>query len=608
MNNQPRGKGFSFLSFFLGFLIGIIFLVGAVAGVAFYALNAKIDDVFGLVGVDNGKDENGDNKLINTDTENGGVETLLQLFTKVAALSGDTGNLSVGEVETLIPAVGRMVDGFHEKLNEFIQIDRTELVAVKFAEFGNYVSGKLLEIQPAALMENFGMGELMDNKILSLLFEGSEAKYVEVGAEKYPVYYDIYSLEDGNYKRKDGVVLSEKYLENAFDYKEAKRVNYYIIDETAYVTNKECTLVAPAARVALGEVYGAYTPEYATLSGNFYFKGEEKVLVTPVTLGTLSSGGLETLDDVYLTEFIGSEDELIGKIFGDVSVGDLMNGTADFGSMIDDVLLGDIIDAGDNKLLIKLSDKKISELSEAINDIVLGDVIEAGDNKLLNELSETKLSELSTAIDNLTLDKIMDISEDDKVLSLIKDATISTLPAKLNGIAVNEMFADDIYTPKDENGNTVTGNDGLPVKAVRGIAAEYNESYLYYSLTVTDDGKDVYELVKFENCELGKIPAGAFESNKYYTYGEAQGVWKILLYAENKETGVSTEKAYTINGMPNMITNVSYNMQHSTLQTLSDAGVLEFPEGSLDKTVGGKVLGKMTILQVINFVVSLPIS
>ena len=33
MNNQPRGKGFSFLSFFLGFLIGIIFLVGAVAGV-----------------------------------------------------------------------------------------------------------------------------------------------------------------------------------------------------------------------------------------------------------------------------------------------------------------------------------------------------------------------------------------------------------------------------------------------------------------------------------------------------------------------------------------------------------------------------------------------
>ena len=441
-----------------------------------------------------------------------------------------------------------------------------------------------------------------------LFRSGSEAKYVEVGAEKYPVYYDIYSLEDGNYKRKDGVVLSEKYLENAFDYKEAKRVNYYIIDETAYVTNKECTLVAPAARVALGEVYGAYTPEYATLSGNFYFKGEEKVLVTPVTLGTLSSGGLETLDDVYLTEFIGSEDELIGKIFGDVSVGDLMNGTADFGSMIDDVLLGDIIDAGDNKLLIKLSDKKISELSEAINDIVLGDVIEAGDNKLLNELSETKLSELSTAIDNLTLDKIMDISEDDKVLSLIKDATISTLPAKLNGIAVNEMFADDIYTPKDENGNTVTGDDGLPVKAVRGIAAEYNESYLYYSLTVTDDGKDVYELVKFENCELGKIPAGAFEPNKYYTYGEAQGVWKILLYAENKETGVSTEKAYTINGMPNMITNVSYNMQHSTLQTLSDAGVLEFPEGSLDKTVDGKVLGKMTILQVINFVVSLPIS
>ena len=78
-NNMPRKKGFSLLSFLLGILLGMILLIGMVGGVILYVLNGKIDDVMNMVDVPN-RDEDGNNIYINTDKDNGGVETLLQLL------------------------------------------------------------------------------------------------------------------------------------------------------------------------------------------------------------------------------------------------------------------------------------------------------------------------------------------------------------------------------------------------------------------------------------------------------------------------------------------------------------------------------------------------
>ena len=126
MNNNASGRrGFSFLSFILGILIGIILVIGSVAGAAYYVLSGKIDDVMNTVGMPN-KDEDGNNVYINTDKENGGVETLLELVTKVGELMSDTGSLSVGKVEKLVPAVSGFVDGIHETLAGFVEIDREE--------------------------------------------------------------------------------------------------------------------------------------------------------------------------------------------------------------------------------------------------------------------------------------------------------------------------------------------------------------------------------------------------------------------------------------------------------------------------------------------------
>lgn len=155
-NNQPRRKGFSFLSFFLGILLGIILIVGAVGGAVYFALSSSVDTVLSVFGVDNGKDEEGKNQVINTDKENGGVETLLELIQKVGAMASDTSNLSMGEFENLIPATKGFIDGLHETFSFYVEIEREEFVSVKFSQLGEYMSEKILDIQPALLFGQIG--------------------------------------------------------------------------------------------------------------------------------------------------------------------------------------------------------------------------------------------------------------------------------------------------------------------------------------------------------------------------------------------------------------------------------------------------------------------
>ena len=148
-----------------------------------------------MVGVDNSKDENGNQPIINTDAENGGASTFLELFAKVGAFASDFNNLSVGEVENLVPAVRGMVDGVHEAVSQYVEMDRSELTEVKFGEFGEFVQDKVLAIQPASLMDAFGMGESLNNPIFKAVFFGAEAKYVDGGESKYPVYYGRRKLQ-----------------------------------------------------------------------------------------------------------------------------------------------------------------------------------------------------------------------------------------------------------------------------------------------------------------------------------------------------------------------------------------------------------------------------
>ncbi len=365
---QPRKKGFSFLSFFLGFLFGIIFLVGSIAGVAYFALSADIDNVLGIIGVDNSKDENGEQPIINTDPENGGVGNLLELFTKFGTMFSDFDNLSVGEVETLVPAVRGMVDGVYGAVAKYIELDRSEMVGVKFADFGTFVQEKVMLIQPASLMDSFGMGESLENPVFKAVFFGAEAKYVINGEEKYPVYYDTYVLSDGAYLRSgDNSALPAEYVENLVQSGENYRLNYYFIGETCYVTDGEYTFVQPQARVANGAVYSLYSEEFSSLSGNYYVENGEKIIVTPITLGSFNNVS-ETLAGVYLDTLLteGEENELARKVLAGISLGDIMSGKLDFEATLSNLPLSDLIAVAANDGVMMNLVYKINGVSAAV--------------------------------------------------------------------------------------------------------------------------------------------------------------------------------------------------------------------------------------------------
>lgn len=812
MANTTRRKGFSILSFLLGIILGMILLVGIVAGVGYYALTTDVDSALKLAGLEN-KDENGNYIYVNTDLESGGAKSLLDLFDKVMQFTGDPENLSVGEVEKLLPAVKDMVDQLHTTINEFIPMERNELLEVKFSGLEEFVKTKVYDIQPAVLFGNLGMSGLVENKIISLVFLGSEADYVVNGGVKYPVYYDAFELVDGAYLRKDdGLPLPAEYSDNLYLKGEEYRLYYYIVDGTPYITDDGYTYYPPVAKTRFGGQYSSYTPEYAKLTGYYYMNGDERVVVTPITVGALGDGQLDMLDDIYLTELLSESNELAEKVFGEISLGNLMNEGVDFevilnglyvgdivktkvddsimanlvwkikdivaqpgedythigkytaderdvtlyinteqnasgdsiiesayyidgqnkvkvnsvtignlmdGFGVDEVLnditladfidikatdailsylgygiygikqtdgvytakyeiaeggvlreadcfietsaegenvlitscyyqedgarieipcanvqqlsdristvtkkltLGEFIGETDDPVLKKLGGYTLDNVSEAINTLTIGDVLtNADDNKLLSNLKDTPLSELPTKINTLKMSDILEIDEDNLLLSGIKDATLETLPEVINTLNINELYAKEIYkvkTGEDESGNAVYA-DGVRKQAVSVVTdpntqIAFNESYVYYTRTVADDGSEKFTLVNIPGNALGKITAQQFAAlgGEYYTYGEANGVWQILLYNEDSES------VYTVNNLAAMMDNVSKNMSHSTLRQLHEIGVLviDKPEffdnklyyldSSMRPVQSDKAVGDMELIELINFIIN----
>lgn len=364
--NTTRRKGFSFLSFFLGFIIGMIFLVGAIVGVGWFALNSDLDNVLSVFGVDNGKDEEGNNKVINTDEDNGGVKNALELVRKLMTMVSDPSDMSVGEVENLIPATSGIVDGIYSSLSEYVKLDRDELTSVKFSAFGEFVQDKVLDIQPAALLEGFGMGAVTENKIVEILLCGAEAVYAENGGEKYPVYYDIYVSSDGGYVREeDNEELPAEYHSSLVGKGGAYRLYYFeYSDGNRYVTDENGTFTAPVARVQNGLIYGIYAGECSHLSGNYYYNGEEKITVTPVTLRDFAEGGFDALKDVYLIELLNSPDALTRKVLGAISLGDILDGALDFDEVLRSLYISDLVNTSvTNDIMVSLI-YRISEIEE----------------------------------------------------------------------------------------------------------------------------------------------------------------------------------------------------------------------------------------------------
>ncbi len=609
MNNNSRRRGFSFLSFFLGILMGMILLAGIVCGTAYIALSCKVDDVFNLIGMPN-KDENGDNIYINSDKENGGVETLLELVTVLGEYAQATDTLSVGKVENLLPAVRGFVDELHGTINEFIPIEREELAAVQFAQLGDFMRDKVMDVKPAALFTQFGMSDVLENPIMKLIFLGTEANYVTVGGVKSPVYYDLYvNGESGFVRKADNAPVNENHAQYLVENGEEYRLHYYRNDGGCTVTDGEFNPVTAVAK---------YVPSSeAKMTGNYYYDGETRVETNPITLRTLSENGFDALNDVYLTELIGSESgDLADKVLGGISLGDIMNGNVDLQGVLDNLGINEFLDVKPTEPIIaylaygiyeiNLGDKSclagdginctytvdtfgviekvtahdgteikgtsISNINDRIQGITqklkIKDLMDVSGNAVLEKLGDCTISGVGEGINSLTVGDVVTDAENNFLLKHLSDTCIKDMPAKLATLSVNVLYANEIY-----------GKDA-PVSATAG---NFNPDYLYYE----KDESGEFVLVNGDG-KLAAYRAGT------YTYGAATGIWKTLLYKDG------TEAAYTLDNLGAMIGNVSANISTATLSELKANGIVtSFNDEDLNMRLpdSDKTLGDLTVSQ-----------
>lgn len=522
---DTRKKGFSLLSFLLGFLFGIIFLVGAVAGVGYFALTAPLDKVFDTVGVQN-KDENGNYIIINTDTDNGGVKNALELFAAASALAG--GDASVAQIEGIVPAVSAYVDQLLDMAAEYVEVDREAFRRQPFGQMAEFLKETVQDIQPAVLLEKLGMGNITEDglvgEIIEAIIYGTEAAYVETDGQKLPVYVE--KLGGG-----------ERYL-----YKKAGA--YYSAEKT------------DDGYAATGNACPTVDEKAVTLSGNYYFVNGEKINENPVTLRTLTSGNaFSGLENIMLTDLIkGEEGGIVEGILGGISLGEVLSGELDFDEKINTLevapLLGnipvsnnlvaylaygvtDITELGgvytanikqngatvavtltvvdgyikgmQDSAGAKVAGTVVSQITPRIdgvlNDLKIKEIIGEGENKIMQALGEYTINQIGGEIENIQFGELLEIdAESPKVLQLLKTMTIKDLNG---GQFINDWQVKDIID--------VEGNKMLEKLGEKTLGELQNSEFINewkISDLVDTEGNEL--LSKFGELSIGDLQSGGF--------------------------------------------------------------------------------------------------
>lgn len=362
-NNSKRRGMHPLITFMLGFLLALIIFVGAIAGIVMYVINYKLDDIEANKEVDS--DGNTIYKFINADPDNGGAETVMDLITKLIELTSDE-KLTLAKMELLLPVTSIISDGLGGAFEEYLGVEVNDMRDVVLTELGDYLQDKMMDVRPAKLLSSIG-GTVDDNPIIDIVLNGKEADYVENGEEKYPVYYDIYNLVDGEYVRDIGDNKSYENEVFAFNGEwepllsqngESYRLYYFHYRSANYIT----------VRGEDGKFsfmtdynYSNCVSELSHLTGNYYYGANgELVEVSPITLGSFADGSaFDALYDIRIIDLLeedSANEELTQKILGGMTLGELMDGSVDFKEIMNGLEVISVMDVNpDNNIMMYLA-------------------------------------------------------------------------------------------------------------------------------------------------------------------------------------------------------------------------------------------------------------
>lgn len=234
------------------------------------------------------------------------------------------------------------------------------------------------------------------------------------------------------------------------------------------------------------------------------------------------------------------------------------------------------------KILQAIKGYTLGDLAGNIENLKIGDIvaIDNSSSKILKALEDTSINELDTTIKGLTVSDVLEETEinNNAILSELRDKNIFDLSTEIDKVLIQRIYSDQVY------------GTGATLKNNTEIA--YSSEYLYYERSGNETDGYTYTITQV-NCEgltdiaydnaLGKITEEQFNTGNYYTYGAAQGMWKLVLYRVQSD-GTKTEKAYTLNNFDFMVDSCADVVYNSTLNELKDAEIIENTV-NLEKTI-----------------------
>ena len=552
-NTRTRKSGKLFtgiIAFLLGFIFAIVVEVAVIAGGAYFVLSTPLDNLLGLL--PNGNDDGKGNQIIDT---TGDIKTALDLIEEISEIAGKGENMALGDIIKLSPALDNYLEELYGELgkNYGIYLDGEEIKAQTISSIGTYVTETVVpNINVYQVASATGMADgLMENPIVKVVLIGSEAKYVVNGDDSYIVYYDeyVYDEAQGVYVRYEQPAEAEaaaarpdeKYPQSVDARKWLTETNktteegeaiyrqYFYSDAegrytvTAKGDDGEYIYTEWSTTVDYPASYGSaplgYTGcYYVDENGDkVYFPGME------VLLGNFLDNDFSYLNDMSVADLfneMGSgegeegEKDIIGEVFGDVSVGDLIEGNVDFNGVINDIELTALIEADPENLVMPYIDYGITDLVKVEGQAYA--YTASYTEKTVGE--DCTESEVTTQVhvylnaDGM-IDRVVMTDGQGNETDEVPPTTVANIEDRMNDIDsfIDSMRITDIMDI--DAGNEIMAYLGY---RVTGIVASENTQYTY-TASYTDENGVIYPAYIFtaeDGITITEVRYGAPDGEK----------------------------------------------------------------------------------------------
>ena len=579
--------------FLLGWLFGIIFTLGAVAGLGFWMYkNMTVKSVENLTGAD-----------LTFMEEQAKEKTIEQLVNVIINVSSSSGDLTIeqgfdelglklsslfeveGEGESRVykfkglnvsPIVkGRLsdigtnaqtvvnsltlqniVDVFNVTLPNISLINNDEVMNAQLKDLGTAFSNAISDYTLRKLSQDFDIPSLTESDLLKSMLDAT--------IEELPSKLD--KLKVGDLFVKNNIALDKTYT--------------YTVSENSVAAfdqdNKIITVFDKTSDTTFNVIVNNGTTNVAQLDF-IIASGELSVKYTDLINGTEPQEIVVYKDDFDLTSFATKDSDTNSNIVKNlyhIVVTELGN---QISAEIQDTLIRDVVTIEEGTILDKIigQDTTIGNLSATIDSVTIGELFpeETQQEGILFAIKDSTFESLASDIDNLTIkDFVPNFEKSNALLKAIGDATIYNLNGKIKELTFNDLFPDK--------------TEGEPYHPI--IQSLKDKNVMLFSLE-TEVQKVINEM------KIGDILTDAtFDS----------GMLSLLSVQRGSET-ITGGNIY-VSEMTTAINNMSATLKTKTLFELKGLGIITTDDATLNKNygTGGTKIGDFTIDGLINAIAS----